>query len=98
MPRGTLAALFVLLLSAVSTQASTYTCFVATSNPSKEEPACGNTASCNGDSWRWSNRADCEITCMNEGPGQGQMTDVGQATCQKIAENGEPDCGGWPCI
>jgi hypothetical protein len=26
------------------------------------------------------------------------MTDVGSAQCQKIADNGEPDCGGWPCI
>lgn len=92
------AAFFVALAAAVSTQASTYNCFISVANPSKDEPSCANTASCNGDSWRWSNRADCEITCMVEGPNPGQMTDVGSAQCQKIADNGEPDCGGWPCI
>lgn len=91
-------AVLFFLASAVASPASTYNCFVTVQNPSKDNPSCANTASCNGDSWRWSNRADCEITCMNQGPEQGQMTDVGSATCQKIADNGEPDCGGWPCI
>lgn len=92
-------ALLLAVLVAISAQAETFTCAVVASPPSKETPSCANTASCNGDAFRWSSRQNCEITCMSEVAGSpGEMVDVGSATCQKTADNGEPDCGGWPCI
>lgn len=92
-----LAFLFVLAI-ATTARATTYNCSINPEDPTKDAPQCMNTASCNGENWRWSDRKNCEITCMESSGSGGEMIDVGSATCQIGNTDGEPDCGGWPCI
>jgi hypothetical protein len=90
---------FALMLFMASAAAGDqFNCHVTGPNPGKEYPNCANTAQCSGEAYRWSNRSNCEITCMQSTSVPDEFVDVGWATCMITGDNGEPDCGGWPCI
>lgn len=87
----------LLLTAATAGAADLWWCHIVVANPTRDNPSCDRTAACVGDHWVWSDRSRCRITCDLEG-GSGELIPNGSAECAILADNGEPDCGGWPCL